>query len=115
GGCVLVARRLSLLGAGAPSPEPADLAGLLLAGGEITRQGDLAQVSIVVHHPWRAAAIVAECARRGVAATAVSTVDVPIGVRTAFAGALGPLAQAWTDDLGRRPPRSFSLDGRVLR
>ena len=110
-----VTRQLSLFGAGASAPEPADLAGLLLAGGEIARQGDLAQISIVVHHPWRAAAIVAECARRGLAATAVSTVDEPIGVRTAFAEALSPLARAWTDDFGRRPPRRVSLDGWVLR
>ena len=110
-----VSRQLSLFGAGASPPEPADLAGLLLAGGEITRQGELAQVSVVVHHPWRAAAIVAECARRGLAATVVSTVDEPIGVRTAYAEALGPLALAWTDDVGRRPPRRLSLDGRVLR
>ncbi len=110
-----ISRQLSLFGAGASSPEPADLAGLLLAGGEITRQGELAQISIILHHPWRAAAIVAECARRGLAATAVSTVDKPIGVRTAYAEVLGPLARAWTDDLGRRPPRNPSLDGRILR
>ena len=110
-----VIRQLSLFGAGASAPEPADLAGLLLAGGEITRDGDTAQISIVVHHPWRATAIVAECARRALAAAIVSTVDSPIGVRTAYAEALSPLARAWTDDLGRRPPRSLTLDGRVLR
>jgi hypothetical protein len=112
---VSVSRQLSLFGAGASAPDPADLAGLLLAGGDITRQDDLAQISIVVHHPWRAAAIVAECARRGLAATAVSTVDTPIGVRTAYADGLAPLARAWTDDLGRRPPRTISIDGQVLR
>ena len=110
-----ISRQLSLFGAGASPPEPADLAGLLLAGGEIIRQGELAQISIILHHPWRAAAIVAECARRGLAATTVSTVDEPIGVRTAYAEALGPLARAWTDDLGRRSPRNPSLDGRILR
>ena len=110
-----ISRQLSLFGAGATPPDPGDLAGLLVAGGEITRNGDTAQISIIVHHPWRAAAIVAECARRAVAATVVSTVDSPVGVRTAYAAVLAPLARAWTDDLGRRPPRTLTLDGSVLR
>jgi hypothetical protein len=112
---VSIIRQLSLFGAGAAPPEPADLAGLLLAGGEISRNGETAQISIVVHHPWRAAAIVSECARRAVAATVVSAGDSPVGVRTAFAAALAPLARAWTDDLGRHPPRTLTLGGAVLR
>ncbi len=110
-----VIRQPSLLGASAAPPEVGDLAGLLLAGGQIARSGDTAQISIVVHHPWRAAAIVSECGRRAVAATVVSTVDSPVGVRTAFAATLAPLARAWTDDVGRHPPRTLTLDGAVLR
>jgi hypothetical protein len=112
---VSVIRQLSLLGASAAPPEPADLEGLLLAGGDIARNGETAQISIVVHHPWRAAAIVSECARRAVAATVVSTMDSAVGVRTAYVAALAALARAWTDDIGRRPPRTLSLDGSVLR
>jgi hypothetical protein len=110
-----VIRQLSLFGVEASAPEPADLAGLLIAGGEIVRADDTAQVSIVVGHPWRAAAIVAECGRRGLAATSVSTVTSYVGVRTSYASALAGLARSWTDEVGRRPPRDLRLDARVLR
>ena len=110
-----VIRQPSLFGADSSAPEPIDLAGLLIAGGEIVRRDGTAQISVVVHHPWRAAAIVGECARRAVAAAVVSTVDSPVGVRTVFTEALAALAHGWTDDLGRRPPRTLTLDGRVLR
>jgi hypothetical protein len=132
---VSVIRQLSLLGADAAPPEPDDLAGLLLAGGRITRYGDSAQVTVDVGHPWRAAAIVTECGRRGLAATSTSASTgtsgadgddghagatstsgaAQLSVRTACAAALVGLAQAWTDDVGLRVPRGLQLDGRVLR
>jgi hypothetical protein len=105
-------RQLSLFGVEATAPEPDDLAGLLIAGGKIIQQGDAAQVSIEVNHPWRAAAIVAECARRGLAATSVSTASSSVGVRTAYATSLAALAREWADEAGRRRVR---LDARVLR
>jgi hypothetical protein len=109
-----VIRQFSLFSAGSVAPEPDDLAGLLAGGGQITRPEatDNAQVSIVVDHPWRAAALVAECARRGLAATSVSTVDEHICVRTAHSPLLVPLAEAWA---GGRAPRGLMLDGRSLR
>lgn len=109
------ARQPSLFGVEAAVPVPGDLAGLLLAGGTVAEREGAAQVSIVVSHPWRAAAIVAECGRRGLAATSVSTEDSYVGVRTAYAGSLLPLARAWTDDFGPRAPRDFRLDAGVLR
>lgn len=110
-----VIRQLSLLGADGAPPEPEDLAGLLLAGGRIMRTEESAQVCVEVSHPWRASAIVAECARRGLAATQTPGLDANLGVRTAYAPALLGLARAWTDDVGLRAPRGLQLDGRVLR
>jgi len=109
-----VIRQFSLFSAGSGSPEPDDLAGLLAGGGQIAVHPgtENAQVSIVVDHPWRAGSIVAECARRGLAATSVSTVSEHICVRTAYSPALVPLAQAWAGD---RAPRGLMLDGHSLR
>jgi len=109
------ARQPSLFGVEAAVPEPGDLAGLLLAGGRVTERDGAAQVSIVVTHPWRAAAIVAECGRRGVSATSVSTEDSYVGVRTAYAESLLPLARSWSDEFGPRSPREFRLTAGVLR
>jgi len=106
---------MSLLGAEAAAPVPADLAGLLAAGGQLTRSEAGAQLTIVVDHPWRASVLVAECARRGLAATCVPTPSEHIGVRTAHSGRLSPLADAWCDGTVLRVPRSFTLDGQVLR
>ena len=110
-----VIRQLSLFGVEAAAPEPGDLAGLLAGSGHVTRLGGTARVSIVVDHPWRASVLVAECARRGLAATCVSTVDDHIGVRTAYSALLTGLAQAWTKGSVKRPPPGLLLDGRILR
>jgi hypothetical protein len=110
-----VIRQLSLFGVEATAPSANDLAGLLIAGGEITIDGDAAQVSIEVNHPWRASAIVAECARRGIAATSVSTDRSSVGVRTAYAPSLLVLAGSWVDGAVPRAPRTVLLDARVLR
>lgn len=110
-----VIRQPSLLGAEGSAPLPADLAGVLAAGGEITRSGGAAQVSIVVDHPWRAAVLVAEYARRGLAATSVAGLSDHIGVRTAYSALLAPLAAEWLDGESTRVPRRLPLDGAVLR
>jgi hypothetical protein len=107
-----VIRQLSLFGVEASPPEPGDLAGLVIAGGEVTLGPAGAQVSVAVDHPWRAAALVAECARRGLAATSVAAVGALTTVRTEFSPRLVTLAQAWE---GGRAPRGFLLDGRALR
>jgi hypothetical protein len=109
-------------------PAAGDLAGLLIAGGEVARwqsptvqrpaaahMSGGAQVSIVVDHPWRASVLVMECARRGLAATCVSTAEHRIGVRTAHSPLLAALAEAWTDGRVRRMPRDLFLDGPQLR
>jgi hypothetical protein len=112
-----VIRQLSLFGVEASPPEPGDLAGLMIAGGEIAEEEGAAQVSILVGHPWRAAAIVSECARRGISATSLATSTTAVGVRTSFTPALLDLARSWTGDAGDggRPPREIRFDARVLR
>jgi hypothetical protein len=118
---VSVIRQLSLFGIEASAPRPADLAGLLFAGGVIRTSDGVeagppaAQIEIVVGQPWRSAAIVAECARRGVAATSVAAVSAHVGVRTAFSTALLPLARDWADELGRREPTGMRLGAATLR
>jgi hypothetical protein len=110
-----VIRQLSLFGADAATPEPGNLAGLLAAGASLTIRDGIAQVSVLVDHPWRAAALVAECARRGIAATSVSTTAEHIAVRTAFTVLLAPLAQRWLVGADQRVPPDLRLDGLALR
>ena len=91
-----------------------------LGGSHARQPGGTARVSIVVDHPWRAAALVAECARRGLVATVLKTVDEHIEVRTAYSAALMPLADAWSGPQplangAKHPPRGLLLDGRALR
>jgi len=117
---VSLIRQLSLFGVEAAAPEPGDLAGLLAGAGRIARLGGTARVSIVVDHPWRASALVSECARRGLVATGLSTVDEHIEVRTAYSAALNPLADAWLGaepqaNGAKHPPQGLLLDGRALR
>jgi len=107
-----VIRQLSLFGVEASPPGPHDLAGLLIAGGRATLGPAGAQVSVGVDHPWRAAALVGECARRTLAATSVATGDDPTTVRTEFSPRLVALVQAWD---GGRVPRGFVLGGHALR
>jgi hypothetical protein len=68
-----VIRQLSVFGVEMQSPGPGDLAGLLAGGGQVVRMGGTARVAIGVDDPWRAAVLIAECERRGLAATCVST------------------------------------------
>jgi hypothetical protein len=70
----------------------------------------------VVDAPWRAAALQAECALRGVASVvgpSDSTGFIPF--RTAYSAALAPLGARWLTDAAKRPPERFVLDGRRLR
>ncbi|MBO4207854.1 hypothetical protein, partial [Micromonospora echinofusca] len=109
-------RQLSLFGAEAADPSPADLAGLLAGPGEIVRMGGTARVSVTVAEAWRVHVLVAELTRRGLAPT-----WEPAGgeggheVRTAYATTLAPLGTAWLVDGVKQPPPGFHLNGRRLR
>jgi hypothetical protein len=108
-------KQLSLFGVEAAPPSPADLAGLLAGPGQIVRMGGTARVSVVVTDRWRALALITEMRMRGLAATAVSTVEENFGVRTPYSTALAPLAAAWLHGAVTRPPAGFALDGRRVR
>jgi hypothetical protein len=108
-------KQLSLFGVEAAPPSPADLAGLLAGPGQVVRMGGTARVSVVVEHRWRALALIGEMRLRGLAATAVSTVEENFGVRTPYSTALAPLAAAWLHGAVTRPPAGFALDGRRVR
>ncbi|NBE82764.1 hypothetical protein [Micromonospora rubida] len=131
------ARQLSLFGAEAADPSVADLAGLLAGPGEMVRMGGTARLSIVVDAAWRVHVLVAELARRGLAATWEATADQRHLVRTSYASTLAPLTLAWFRDPPgpapalaaggpapaaptagvpvKRPPAGFHLNGRRLR
>ncbi|MFI0794352.1 hypothetical protein ACH4OY_16960 [Micromonospora rubida] len=100
-------RQLSLFGAEAADPSVADLAGLLAGPGELVRMGGTARLSIVVDAAWRVHVLVAELARRGLAATWEATADQRHLVRTSYASTLAPLTLAWFHDpppLAAPPP-----------
>lgn len=77
--------------------------------------GGTARVSIVVRDEWRARALLAEFAERGLSGTRVPSADEHIGVRTEFAAALAPLAARWLRGAMSLPPKEFTLDGPRLR
>jgi hypothetical protein len=108
-------QQLSLFGVEAVPPAPEDLEGLLAGSGQVVRMGGTARVSVVVAEPWRATVLVAELGLRGLSATRVPTVDEHIGVRTAYAASLAPLAGAWLRGAVKIPPKGFGFDGRRLR
>lgn len=106
-------------------PRVADLAGVLCGPGQAVGfgAGTAARLSVVLAQRWRAAALVAECARRGVDAVASLTDDGEPFVRTAFRADLVGLATAWLPDPsggsrageGKRVPERFRIDGVTLR
>jgi hypothetical protein len=107
--------QLSVFGAEASEPSPADLAGLLAGPGQVVRMGGTARVSVVVDAAWRVHVLAAEFAARGLASTWVPTADAHLGVRTSYARSLAPLGAAWLRGAVKRPPARFHLDGRRLR
>ncbi len=115
--------QFSLFGAAAADPALDDLGGLLLAGGHWVRgpaaRGRGARLSIVVADRWRADALAAEFALRGVGADAaeepVVAAEGGFGVRTGFAPVLEPLAANWTRGANEGPPDGFLLTAHGLR
>jgi len=119
---VPLTRQLSLFGAEAADPSPADLAGLLAGPGQIARMGGTARVSVVVADAWRVHVLLAELASRHLPATWAPAGGEGQGeghgytVRTAYTALLAPLAAAWLrGEAGKLPPPGFTLDGRRLR
>jgi hypothetical protein len=132
-GLSAVTEQLSLFDADVAPTGPGDLEGLLAGPGQVVRLGGTARVSVVVEDAWRVRALLAEFAERGVtenpeptavigprgasrpAPGVVAAVEGHIGVRTAFAASLAPVAARWSHGATTRPPDDFVLDGPRLR
>jgi hypothetical protein len=108
--------QFSLFGAEAAAPTLADLDGLLLAGGLWVRSSAGARLSVVVSEQWRADALAAAFAERGVGgADAVVEATTGFGVRTAFAAGLVESAARWTRGARQGLPPDFQLGAGGLR
>lgn len=111
--------QFSLFGAAATAPTLDDLDGLLLAGGHWVRaRGGTpsARLSVVVADRWRADALAAALAERGLACSdAVVPANEGHGVRSAFSAELVPHAARWTRGANEGLPPSFALSPGGLR
>jgi hypothetical protein len=109
--------QLSFYSAEASAPRVTDLAGVLCWRGAATGfgAGTAARLTVAVGARWRAVALLAACAERGVTARVTSTDDGGAVVRTAFRADLVGLATAWTGPDGKSMPTGFALDGVTLR
>jgi hypothetical protein len=108
--------QFSLFGAEAAAPERADLDGVLLAGGHWARSAAGARLSVVVADQWRADALVAAFAERGVAGPdAIVASATGFGVRTAFTPDLTEDAARWTRGAREGLPLGFRLGAGGLR
>src|SRR5205085_1955241 len=108
--------QLSFYSAEANAPVLADLAGLLCCQGEITCFGaTAARLSVVVAEPWRARALAAAFAERGIPTERAPTEAGDILVHTAFRTDLLPVAGAWTRGQAKAVPPGLTLDGACMR
>jgi hypothetical protein len=111
--------QFSLFGAEAAAPELADLDGVLLAGGHWARSAAGARLSVVVADEWRASALAAAFAERGVGVAggddAIVGAASGFGVRTAFAPQLAAHAARWTRGANVGLPAGFRLGAGGLR
>lgn len=108
--------QFSLFGAAAAEPSLDDLDGVLLAGGHWVRQNGTARLSVVVAHPWRAAALAAEFAARAVDGDdPIVAAEEGWSVRTAFTTALAASAERWSRGANEAPPLGFALTAGGLR
>ncbi|WP_236796300.1 hypothetical protein [Amycolatopsis sp. GM8] len=107
--------QLSFFSAEASGPVLADLAGVLCGPGQVTAFGrTAARLSVPVGELWRARALAAEFARRGVHAD-VFRGETGLLVRTAFRVDLIPLAHSWQAGEVKELPTGFRLTGGALR
>jgi len=108
--------QFSLFGAEAGRPTLTDLDGLLLAGGRWVRAAAAARLSVVVADRWRADALVAAFAERGVdGPDAIVPAEAGVGVRTAFSPALADSAARWRRGANEGLPPGFRLESGGLR
>lgn len=107
--------QLSFFSAEATQPRVADLAGLLCGPGRtVVFAKATAKLTVPVDDVWRARALMAACAERGVRAQ-VRVEEQATIVCTAFRVDLAPLAAAWSDGDDKVVPGGFTPDGATLR
>jgi hypothetical protein len=107
--------QLSLFGVEAAQPAVADLEGVLAGPGRVNRMGGTARIVLAVADRWRAVELIGELRARGLVAAGARQPDGGVGVATAYAAALAPLAARWLDGAVKCPPSPLRLDGRRLR
>jgi hypothetical protein len=108
--------QFSLFGAAAVEPSRADLDGLLLAGAQWVRSPAGARHTVVVADRWRADALAAAFAARGVGGDeAVIATHGGFAARTVFSPDLDPAAARWTRGAGQVLPAGFELGAGGLR
>jgi hypothetical protein len=109
--------QLSFFSAEARHPRVADLAGLLCGPGQAVGfgRGTAARISVVVADDWRARALSAACAERGVIAEATRSEEGHPLLRTAFRSDLTDLARHWLRGAVKSVPSGFAPDGAALR
>lgn len=111
---MLSMNQLSLFAAESTDRSPLDLAGLLAGPGQLVRMGGTARVSVVVADEWRALALTAEYAARGLGGDRTPTAEEHISVRTVYSKELAPLG-SWLRGAVKMPPPDLELDGHKLR
>ncbi|PZS31013.1 MAG: hypothetical protein DLM58_12600 [Pseudonocardiales bacterium] len=108
--------QFSLFGAAVAEPTLDDLGGVLLGGGHWARTADGARLSVVVTDRWRADALAAAFAVRGVdGPDAVIVAEGGFAARTAFHADLAAAAARWTRGANEGPPVGFVLTPGGLR
>jgi hypothetical protein len=110
-------RQISFFSAEVEGHAVADLAGLLCGPGQAVSfgRGTAARVSMVIRDNWRAGALVAACAERGVDLEVGVTPEGNPLVRTAFRSDLAGLAAAWLRGAIKAVPAGFAASGPALR
>lgn len=107
--------QLSFFSAEAVAPCLGDLAGVLCGPGRTAGFArTAARLSITVDERWRARALAAAFAERGVAVRVEAT-DHAFALHTPFRTDLNPLADAWTRDTTKATPPDLVLTGGPLR
>jgi len=109
--------QFSLFGAETAIPLVADLDGLLLAGGDWVRaeRSTAARLSVLVADSWRADALRAEFASRGLDSDTAPAPGELIAVRSAFSPTLAEHAGRWTRGASLRTPVDLDLSASGLR
>jgi hypothetical protein len=109
-----VSDQLSLFPPAVQGPAIADLQGLLAGPGQAVRRNGTARLSVIVAEPWRADALLAEFAERGLAGDTAPD-GAALTVRTEFSPRLAQIAAMWLRGAVKRPPDGFAFAGPSLR